>query len=77
MVPEIPYRHTVPETPDFPIPSIPFRNPQKSYTVIPHTYVSRLLQKGLKIQHGEPNAGIPLSYKTPLKTLQEAATGKF
>ena len=32
--------------------------------------------KGLKSQHGEPNAGIPLSYKTPLTTLQGATTGK-
>ena len=29
------------------------------------------------MQHGEPNAGIPLSYKTPLPTLHGAATGKW
>ena len=57
MVPEIPYRHTVPETPDFPIPSIPFRNPPKSYTVIPYTYVSRLLLLGHYFGFGENRPG--------------------
>ena len=34
-------------------------------------------QKGLKPLHAMPNAGIPLRYKGPRKTLHKAATGKF